>query len=137
MRRCHKFHKITILIYYSVVHVLFWLTIGGWFYGLSIWPRVQILHEKTHFFFLLPRTLRKYPNVLVEFFAPWYLQFCILITLNVNFQWNARCPACVNFNTQLQRLQTATKNIPLKVVKVSEPNIRITRSKYLRQAIQI
>merc|ERR1711971_22381 len=48
----------------------------------------------------LRRTLRKYPNVLVEFFAPW-------------------CPACVNFSPQLERLQAATKNIPLKVVKVN------------------
>jgi len=48
----------------------------------------------------LRRTLRKHPNVLVEFFAPW-------------------CPACVNFNPQLERLQAATKNIPLKVVKVN------------------
>ena len=38
---------------------------------------------------------------------------------------NCRCPACVNFNPQLERLQAATKNIPLKVVKVSDPNIRI------------
>jgi len=48
----------------------------------------------------LRRTLRKNPNVLVEFFAPW-------------------CPACVNFNPQLEVVQKATKDIPLKVVKVN------------------
>ena len=58
---------------------------------------------------------------------------CIIITLitfycnGLSQQWNdnGRCPACVNFNPQLERLQAATKNIPLKVVKVSDPTIRI------------
>ena len=44
------------------------------------------------------------------------------LSMHIGSQTNAylRCPACVNLNPQLERLQAATKNIPLKVVKVSD-----------------
>ena len=45
------------------------------------------------------RVLRENDNVLVDFFAPW-------------------CPACVTFQPHLDRIQEATKDIPLKVIKV-------------------
>ena len=76
-------------------------------------------------YFPLPRILRKYPNVLVEFFAPWLLQLFILRVAfdhydrTINSHENLRCPACVNFNPQLERLQAATRKVPLKVVKVT------------------
>ena len=92
-------------------------------YGLDLFSVVKLK---------IPRTLRKYPNVLVEFFAPWYHSASSSRSstfhcngLSHQCKENCRCPACVNFNPQLERLQAATKNIPLKVVKVSDTNIMI------------
>ena len=47
------------------------------------------------------QVLENSDNVLVEFFAPW-------------------CPACVTFLPQLEKLERATRDIPLTVVKVRD-----------------
>ena len=51
----------------------------------------------------------------------------VVITIIPRCNQSLRCPACVNFNPQLEVVQKATKDIPLKVVKVGDIRQR-TRS---------